>query len=454
VSRKHALQIFRAALDAADPGPAVLRFLKFDGRTLTAARRKYQLSKFDRIQVIGAGKAGAAMALAVERLLGRRISGGIVNVPDGPLHQIRSLHRIELNPSGHPIPDKRGLLGARRIAEIARSATDRDLLICLISGGASALLPDPAPTITLAALQQTTRQLLKSGATIHELNTVRKHISSLKGGQLARLAAPATVIALILSDVIGDDLDVIGSGPTVADRSTFADAGRVFAKYKIKPPLAIQKRIDLGLSKSLAKKLDDTPKPGDPAFDRIQNIIIGSNQMAVDAASIRADALGYSTMVLLHHIFIEGEARDVATLHVDVVKKILAEPGPHPPICFLSGGETTVTVRGQGLGGRNQEFVLAAAISLYGKLDNARHADAVTIFSAGTDGIDGPTDAAGAIADEQTLARARKLGLDPRRFLDSNDSYHFFQKLEALVKTGRTGTNVMDIRVILLPGKS
>lgn len=457
MSRKHALQIFRAALDAADPQRAVLRNLKFDGRTLTAARRRYSLSKFDRIYVLGAGKAGAAMAAAVERLLGRRISGGVVNVPDGPRIHVR---RIELNPSGHPVPDQRGLNGARRIAEIARNAGERDLLLCLISGGASALMPDPAPPITLAALQKTTRQLLASGADIRELNTVRKHISQLKGGQLARLASPATVIALILSDVIGDDLEVIGSGPTVPDSSTFADAARVFEKYAIRPPAAVVRRIASGAGGAASGSGGapaETPKPGDPAFERVHNIVVGSNRQAIQAAARQARSLGYRPLAL--STFIEGETRDIASMHAAIAKEILSSGRPvRPPVCILSGGETTVTVRGKGLGGRNQEFVLAAAIALYGSRDEGGAFGGAfgqaTIFSAGTDGIDGPTDAAGAIADERTVDRARSIGLDARRFLANNDSYHFFEKLEALVKTGPTGTNVMDVRLILVPRRS
>jgi glycerate 2-kinase len=425
MSRNHALQIFRAALDAADPELAVLRHLRFDGRTLRAGRRLYQLSRFDRVQVIGAGKAGAAMARAVERLLGARISGGFLNVPDGATARLR---RITLQECGHPVPDQRGVEGARRIAELAHAAGPRDLLICLISGGASALLPLPAEPVTLAEKQETTRALLASGATIHEINTVRKHISLIKGGQLARLAFPASMIALILSDVIGDDLDVIGSGPTVPDRSTAADATAVLRKYSIR---------------RLA--LHETPKPGDPVFNRVQNVIVGSNRQAIDAAARKARALSYRTVVL--STFIEGETRDIAQMHAAVAKEIRASGRPaRAPVCLLSGGETTVTLRGKGLGGRNQEFVLAAAIALDGF-------GPVTVFSAGTDGIDGPTDAAGAIADASTMSRARALGLDPRAFLDNNDSYHFFERLRALVKTGPTGTNVMDVRILLVPAR-
>jgi glycerate 2-kinase len=426
--RKHALQIFQGALAAADPERAVLRHLKFEGRVLVCSgkggRRRYPLAKFDRIQVIGAGKASAAMAAAVERILGRRVAGGVVNVPAGKTH----LRRIELNESEHPIPGEGGLAGAQRIEQIARDAGVRDLLIGIFSGGASALMPDPAEHVSLVALQRLTQRLLKSGATIQELNTVRKHLSRLKGGQLARLASPATLIALLLSDVVGDDPAVIGSGPTAPDSSTLQDALAVLEKYGIRGPLL--------------KSIKETPKPGDPAFTRVQNLIVGSNRQAIDAAARRARELGYRTMVLSTSI--EGEAREVAQQQAALVRE-MSRSKLRKPVCILSGGETTVTVRSHGLGGRNQEFVLAAAISL-------QNSGPATIFSAGTDGIDGPTDAAGAIADEHTLGRARDLGLDPQRSLDRHDSYHFFKPLGALITTGPTGTNVMDVRMFLLPG--
>jgi hydroxypyruvate reductase len=421
--RKHALQIFRAALAAADPQEAVLRHLKFDGRTITAGKRKYAISKFDRIQVIGAGKASAAMARAVERLLGRRISGGWINIKDGHCAPLRRIHQHEC---GHPVPDQRGVEGAMKMAEIARDAGPRDLLICVISGGASALTPAPLPPLNIAAKQELTKKLLASGATIHEMNTVRKHLSSIKGGQLAKLAYPATMIALILSDVIGDGLDVIGSGPTVGDRSSIADAEAVLKKFGI--PQTV--------------KFYETPKPGDPELARVQNIIVGSNEQAIDAAVKQAKALGYRTIVLSTRI--EGETRDVAGVHAAIAEEILATHRPlRVPACILSGGETTVTIRGKGLGGRNQEFVLAAAIAL-------ENAGPITVLSAGTDGTDGPTDAAGAIADSSTVARANALGLSAKESLANNNSYHFFEKVEGLIKTGPTGTNVMDVRVVLV----
>ncbi len=424
MSRRHARQIFKSALRAADPEQAILRHLRLEDHTLVAGRRRYRLSQFNRIQVIGAGKASAAMARAVERVLGRQVTGGLVNVPEGI--QGGRPRRIELHDSSHPVPDARGVEGAQRILEIAREATPRDLLLCVISGGASALMPAPAPPLTLSAKQTVTRQLLARGATIHEINTVRKHISQIKGGQLAKLAWPATVVALILSDVIGDDLDVIGSGPTVPDSSTLVDATRILKKYSIE-----------------ALPLHETPKPGDPELTRVQNLIVGSNRLAIDAALLKARDLGYRTVML--STFIEGETREIASMHAAIAKEVLATGRPaRRPACILSGGETTVTLRGDGMGGRNQEFVLAAAIALEGF-------GPVTLFSAGTDGADGPTDAAGAVADQTTLVRARALGLDARLFLAENDSYHFFEKLNALVMTGPTGTNVMDIRMLLVP---
>ena len=411
--RRQALRIFRAALKAAAPDQAVLRHLRLDPEP------------FRNIYVIGAGKASAQMARAVERLLGARINGGLINVKDGHGAKLR---RIEINECGHPIPDQRGVAGARRIAQIASQAGEDDLIIGLISGGASALLPLPAPPITLAEKQKTTRLLLHCGASIHEINCVRKHISRIKGGQLARLAYPATMLTLILSDVIGDDLDVIGSGPTVPDRSTIADARAILEKYRIP-------------TKVLAAAVE-TPKPGDQIFEKTRNVIVGSNALAVEAAALEARRLGFHTLVL--STFLEGEAREVARVHAAIAKEIRASGRPvQRPACVISGGETTVKIRGQGLGGRNQEFALAAAIDLAGLSD-------VAILSAGTDGTDGPTDAAGAIVDGTTLARAEDLGLNAATSLANNDSYHFFEATGDLIKTGPTGTNVADIQLILV----
>jgi hydroxypyruvate reductase len=393
--------------------------------------KRRNVDRYDNVYVVGAGKAGASMAQAAERVLGKRITTGLINVKYGHTAKLR---RIELNECGHPVPDEAGVNGAARIAAIAESAGANDLVLCLISGGGSALMPLPAEGITLREKQETTRQLLACGANIHEMNALRKHISRIKGGQLARLAAPATIESLLLSDVIGDNLDVIGSGPTAPDASTFAEVAAILAKYKISLPASVRERIDRGLR----GEIPETPKPGDPLFARAGNTVIGSNRLALDAAARTARELGYRTLILASEI--QGETRDVARMHAAIAREIVQTGRPvKPPACIITGGETTVTLRGQGLGGRNQEFVLAAAIDIAG-LDN------VVVFSAGTDGTDGPTDAAGAIADGGTLSRQP----DAQRYLDANDSYHYFEALGDLVKTGPTNTNVMDVRIILV----
>lgn len=422
ILHRHALAIFRASLAAADPAAAVERQLR---------RKDY--SKYRNIYVIGAGKAGASMAQAAERVLGRRITAGLINVKDDHVARLR---RIELNECGHPLPDERGAAGARRIAEIAAGAGPADLVLCLISGGASALLPLPADGITLEEKQSVTRLLLASGANIHEINTVRKHLSSIKGGQLARLAAPAAVEALLLSDVIGDDLDVIGSGPAAPDASTFAGAVAILEKFGLlgRVPASAKSRLERGVR----GEIPETPKPGDPLFARVRNVVVGSNRLALHAAAAKARELGYRTLVLASGV--QGETRDIAGMHAAIAREIVDTGQPvKPPACVITGGETTVTLKGDGLGGRNQEFALAAALGIAGL-------DDVVIFSAGTDGTDGPTDAAGAVADGDTLAR----NPDAQPFLDRNDSYHYFESNGGLIKTGPTHTNVMDVRIVLV----
>ncbi|MCC7496787.1 MAG: glycerate kinase [Bryobacterales bacterium] len=434
---RHALRIFRTALKAADPVEAVRRSLRLHGNTLMVGARRYYLGSFERILVVGAGKAGATMASAVEHVLGRRITAGLINTK---YQHTARLRRIELNECGHPVPDENGVAGARRIAELARGAGPHDLVLCLISGGASALMPLPAGPITLEEKQQVTRLLLRSGANIHEINAVRKHLSAIKGGQLARLAAPATVVALMLSDVIGDDLDVIGSGPTAPDASTFQRARSILAKYALmdQAPAAVIERLRAGE----AGLIPETPKAGEALFHRVQNVVVGSNRLAVNAAALQARQLGYRPLVL--STLVEGETREIARMHAAIAREVKLSGRPvKPPACILSGGETTVTVKGDGKGGRNQEFALAAAIELAG-------VDAVTVLSAGTDGTDGPTDAAGAIADGETLARARKLDLEAVRHLAENNAYPFFDALGDLVCTGPTGTNVMDVMLVLV----
>src|SRR5579864_1709146 len=400
--RQQALAIFRAALAAADPAAAVLRHVRLQNGVLLAGRMRYRLRDFRKIHVIGAGKAGAAMARAIEKLglaLGQR-GESLVNVKYG---HVAKLRWIRLNECGHPVPDEQGMRGAERIAEIASSASADDLVICLISGGASALAPLPARLITLEEKQATTKLLLASGADIHEMNAVRKHISRIKGGQLARMAHPARVLALVLSDVIGDDLDVIGSGMTAPDASTFASAKAVLEKYAIldRAPAHVRERLEAGAR----GEIRETPKPGDPAFARVRNLIVGSNRLAVDAAAAHARQLGFRTMILSTQI--EGETREIARMHAAIARKIALYARPLlRPACLISGGETTVTLHGTGLGGRNQEFALAAALDISGMT-------ATVVLSGGTDGTDGPTDAAGAIADGYTLAR----GPDAEQYL-------------------------------------
>ena len=422
ILRKHARTIFQAALSAADPAGAVERYLK---------RRDF--SRFRDIYVVGAGKAGASMAQAAERVLGRRIAAGLLNVKYGHTAKLR---RIELNECGHPVPDPNGVAGAERIARIAAGAGKDDLVICLISGGGSALLPAPAEGITLEEKQATTRLLLASGANIHEINSVRKHISRIKGGQLARLAAPARVESLMLSDVIGDNLDVIGSGPTAPDVSTFADAVGILDRYGIRErvPASVRERLEQGARGAVP----ETPKLDDPVFARVRNTIVGSSRLALAAAARHARALGYRTLVLSSEI--QGEAREIARMHAAIASEMVRTGHPmKPPACVITGGETTVTLRGDGLGGRAQEFALAAAIDIAG-LEN------VVVFCAGTDGSDGPTNAAGAVADGQTLGRKP----DARSYLNRNDSYHYFESLGDLVITGPTNTNVMDVCIVLV----
>ena len=420
--RKQAFSIFQSALRAADPAGAVTRHLE-----------RRDTSRYKNIYVIGAGKAGASMAHAAEKALGRRITGGLVNVKYG---YVAKLRRIELNECGHPVPDQNGVDGAARIAEIAENAGKDDLVLCLVSGGASALMPLPAEPITLEEKQATTKLLLACGANIHEINAIRKHISRIKGGQLARLASPATVEALLLSDVIGDDLDVIGSGPTAPDASTFAGAVALLERYGIfgRVPAAVKERLERGV----AGEIPETPKPSDPVFKRVRNTVVGSCKLALDAAAKRAREMGFRTLVLSSEI--QGETREIARMHAAIAREVVHSGQPiKPPCCIVTGGETTVTIKGGGLGGRNQEFVLAAALDIAG-LSN------VVIFSAGTDGSDGPTDAAGAIADGDTLGRKP----EALRYLDENNSYRYFEALGDLVITGPTNTNVMDVRLVMV----
>jgi hydroxypyruvate reductase len=428
--RRHAERIFRAALDAAHAGNAVRAHLSLRGGVLKAANRHFSLQAFDRVFLIAVGKAAVEMAGAVEDIVGSRLAAGMAITKHG--HAKSRLRKIPILEAAHPIPDAAGIQAAHQVRELLRELNARDLLIVTVSGGASALLSAPTEPITLTAKQKTTDLLLRAGADIFQLNAVRKHLSFLKGGRLAALAYPATVVSLLLSDVIGDPLDVIGSGPTAPDPTTFADAIQVLEKFRIvaRTPKAV---VDL-LQRGARGEIPETPKPGDPLFANVYNIVAGSNALALKAAARQAGALGYRPRILSS--VVSGEAREVAPAHAAILR------GARRPACLLAGGETTVTVKGKGKGGRNQEFALAAAIELDGL-------PGVLALCAGTDGTDGPTDAAGAIATGKSIARATRLGLDPAKYLANNDSYTFFESLGDLVKTGPTGTNVMDIEVLL-----
>jgi glycerate 2-kinase len=435
--REHAREIFAAGVKSADPFAAVQKTLTVENNWLRVADRIYDLSRIENIFIAGAGKACAPMARAAEEALKRRISGGIIVVNYGHRLQLDKINTIE---AGHPIPDQAGLDGAGQIIELASRCGENDLFLFLISGGGSALLPVPADGLTLDDKKRTTEALLNCGATIQEVNAVRKHISKIKGGRLAQLAAPARLIALILSDIIHDPLESIASGPTVPDNSTYGDCLEIFRRYDLcrQVPGAVVEFLQRGAEGHIA----ETPKRSDPAFLITQNVIVGNNAQALAAAQQRATALGYRTSILTDAI--SGESRDAARAHSAVIKETVRRNKlGSSRACLLSGGETTVTVRGDGMGGRNQEFCLAAAMEVEGM-------EGVVILSGGTDGTDGPTDAAGGIVDGLTLDRGRDKNLDAADYLARNDSYHFLRATGDLLITGATLTNVMDLQVTLI----
>ncbi len=435
--RADAAAIFEASVVAVDAEQCVRRFVKLEGDALQIGDQTYDLKAFDRVLAVGTGKASPRMGVALEGVLGDRLTGGIINTK---YEHSEPLERIEIVECGHPVPDEAGVAGTGRILELLAGTDDRTLVICLISGGGSALMPAPSEGISLKEKQETTRLLLECGANIVELNAIRKHLSQVKGGGLARAAFPATVVALMLSDVIGDPLDAIASGPTVPDTSTFRTCMDILEKYELVNDLpdAVLERFGAGVNGDIP----DTPKPGDEALARCQNLVVGSNGLAVAAAETRAKELGYHTLVLSTRV--EGEAREVVHVYCAIAKEIrMSERPVAPPACVIAGGETTVLVRGEGKGGRNQELALAGAIQLSGW-------EGVVLFSGGTDGTDGPTDAAGAVADGETIARAEGMGLAAGEYLKNNDAYHFFKPLNDLVMTGPTGTNVADVAFVMV----
>ncbi len=394
---------------------------------------------YRRVVVAGAGKASMAMAGAVEALPGLGLDGGLVVVPHGYRATLPATQRapasVEVVEAGHPVPDAAGVEAAGRTLALAASCTENDLLLVLISGGGSALWSAFADGIALDDARAVFRLLLHSGADIHAINTVRKHLSRIGGGHLAAAAFPATVLALVVSDVVGDDLSVIASGPTVPDATTYDDAVGVLRRFDLweQTPASIRRHLQRGLHGEVA----ETPGPGHAAFDRTRTVLLGGNGEALAAAHAEARARGYAAQVVARDL--EGEARTVGQR---LARQALETPKA-PPTCLLWGGETTVTVTGQGRGGRNQEVALAAALALEGSRRP------VVVLSGGTDGIDGPTDAAGAWATPQTVPQARRLGLDPEAALADNDAYPFFQRLGALLQPGPTHTNVMDLLVVL-----
>ena len=472
--RQDVASVLEAAIRAVDPREAVLANACLDAERLRVGDKTYALADLDRILVVGGGKAGAPMAAAVYEALGARIATGAVNVKYGhnsaaggwrvrfgrggeadrsgsqaskPLKGLAGADTgpIAITEAGHPIPDAAGLAGAERIASLLHGLTERDLVLVLISGGGSALLPLPAEGISLGDYQRLTDLLLRSGADIGEINVLRKHCSRLQGGQLARLAAPAQVAALILSDVVGTPLDAIASGPTVPDRSTFADAWAISERHGIAEqiPASVREHLQRGI----AGRVPDTPKAGDPLFERVNTVVIGDNAVAARAAVAEAVRLGYRSALLT--TFVQGEAREIGQAVAGLAQGIATGQSDYvPPACLVLGGETTVTMRGAGLGGRNQELALSAALALDGyPLPKDRE---VAIVSLGTDGTDGPTDAAGGIATPDTVKRAKAAGLDARAALANNDSYHFLGALGDLLITGPTQTNVNDLILVFV----
>ena len=401
------------------------------GDHLHVADAVYDLCEFDRVVVVGGGKAAAGVAAALERVLGERITAGRVVTPDPGEGE-----RIEHLPGDHPVPSERGVESTRRVVELLDSADERTLVLAVVTGGGSALLPTPADGVALADLQSTTERLLDSGADIGEINAVRKHLSTLKGGGLARAATPATVVSLVFSDVVGDDLGVIASGPTVPDETTYADALAVLDRYDIDASEPVRDRLERGAGGALP----ETPKPGDALFDRVENHVLASGFTALTAAREEAEDRGVATCLLSSRV--RGEAREAAKSHVAVGEEAVATGNPlSPPAVVLSGGETTVTVRGDGEGGPNLEYALSAALELGG-------ANAV-LASVDTDGRDGGTDAAGAVVDGETLG-TREEREAARDALARNDALPFLAERDCVLETGPTGTNVNDLRVLVV----
>jgi glycerate 2-kinase len=423
-------------LAAVDAHAAVARAISRHGEELVIGRRRYDLRRYERVVVVGAGKATASMAWAVERKLGPRLQSGFVVVKYG--HGLPT-KRIVVAEAGHPIPDQSGQRAAARFCAMAAELGRRDLLIVLLSGGASSLLPAPVAGVTLADKQRTTQELLRCGASILEINTVRKHLSRIKGGRLVELTA-ATIVTLILSDVLGDDLSAIASGPTAPDPTTYHDAVAILKRYRIWQ--AIPQRVRRHLDRGCRGFVSETPKPGSSLFRRVHYHIVGSNGMAVSAVSRAAREAGFRTLV--HRRALTGEAREEGKRFGTLARNMVRDHKPfQKSCCVVAGGETTVTVTGKGTGGRAQEFAAAAALEIAGLAK-------VWMVAIGTDGTDGPTDAAGAVVDGHTVARAQRLSVDLKGALKRHNTYPALKTLQQLIITGPTGTNVNDLYLLLV----
>ncbi len=437
-TKENAIKIFKAAVAAVHPEKLVPAHLFIQNDSLYIFDQQFLLNALPDIYVIGAGKASAAMAKVVEDILGSLITEGIVIAKN---HHALPLKKIVCIEAAHPVPDEQGLTATVATVQLLKQVKENDIVICLISGGASSLWIDAPPGVSLTDMQQTFELLLKSGASIDEVNAIRKHLSSIKGGQLLRYAPKARWFSLIISDVPGDDLSVIASGPTVPDHSTFEDVNALLKRYNLRSqlPLSILQHFE-NAHKGLTL---ETPKSGDPIFKQVVNTIIGSNAVALQAAAAKAKQLGYHIASV--NPGLTGDAATVGRELIHTAKKYSGSK----PACFLSGGETTVTVTGKGKGGRNQHLVLSALLELEAMADQ-KFSNTITFLSAGTDGTDGPTDAAGAVADGETLSRVYEKQLDAQHYFDHNDAYHFFEQTRSLIITGATQTNVMDLVVVIV----
>lgn len=428
-ARSNAIEIFRAAVRAADPGAAVLRHTD-------EIRSLYQDGAFTRLVAVGFGKASFPMALALEEALGDLLETGVFITKYG--HASKELNIFRSIEAGHPIPDRNGQHGTDEIIKLIENADESTLVVSLISGGGSALLVSPCEDVLLEEKQELTSLLLRAGADIGELNTVRKHLSRVKGGRLAEIIFPATLVSLVLSDVIGDRLDIIASGPTSPDPTTYTDALGVLEKHRLldKTPSSILRHLEMGAQGLLA----ETPKSDNPLFRKTRNIIVGSNRLALEAARRQAEDCGFIARIISDNV--SGEAQEAGKWLAQKALFAKMRKGERP-FCMLSCGETTVTVKGTGKGGRNMELALAFALEIDG-------IPGITLLSAGSDGTDGPTDAAGAIIDGLTVIQAEQRGLDAPAYLRNNDTYSFFSRQEGLFVTGPTGTNVMDIQIVII----